>query len=161
VEYLELRFLDVDPFSPLGVSEETLAVLHLFVLDGLMKPSGSGTTEELQPYLDAAGKTALADPSAFLEQTSGGSESVILLTRARERLEALRPLAHQLDSSRHARYVPVLEASIARTIDPSNLPSHRLLRAFEASGLGWTEFGMNTARTLTEGERHEMECVCV
>jgi len=157
VEYLELRFLDVDPFSPRGISEETLIVLHLFVLDALMTPSGGGTTDELKSHLEATEEVALIDPSSFFEPGLDGNKNTLPLARTRKRLEALMPLARQLDADRDPRYVPTLEKQIARTIDPSRLPSSRFLRAFEDSGSSWTEFGMNTARILTKGEQHAMD----
>jgi len=54
-----------------------------------------------------------------------------------------------------------LESFIARTTNPSGLPSVRLLHDFEASRSSWTAFGMNTAQVLNRGEQHAMDCAIV
>jgi glutamate--cysteine ligase len=150
VEYIELRFLDVDPFSPLGISEETIRLLHLFILDGLMRPSGPGTTEELGRSLDEAEDAALAHPT-----NRWGPGSAERFRSAQTRLESLRTLARRLDSgSGNTDQLPIyemaLEEAIAKTKNPGRLPAARLLAAFEAAGKDWTEFGMEMAARYVE-----------
>jgi glutamate--cysteine ligase len=157
VEYLELRFLDVDPFSPLGVSEETLNVLHLFILDALMTPSNNTTLKALEDALDATELAALTAPSTLTQPTLDQRQSRPLLKQARQRLEALHPLARKLDMNSATHYVSALNDFIGRTTDASSLPSARLLHDFVASRASWTEFGMDTARLLGKGESHAMD----
>lgn len=165
VEYLELRFLDVDPFSPQGISEATLNLLHLFVLDGLMTPSGNGTRAAIDKHLDATEGAALSIPQAFFEPALDDGRSRLRLEQAHQRLEALRPLARRLDANSSTHYLCVLESFIARTTNPSSLPSVRLLHDFEASRSSWTAFGMesgtNPAQVLNRGEQHAMDYAIV
>ncbi len=141
VEYLELRFLDMDPFASEGVTMETLMLLSLFIRDGIEKPAGSGSPAEIGLYLEAAEETALTDPSGADDKR---------FSRTRARLESLRSLARALDGEDDAgagiRYSDVLENAVGMTVDPGRLPSARLLEAFRAGGRDWTTFGMETAR---------------
>ncbi len=153
IEYLELRFVDVDPFSAGGISAETLTLFALFIHDGLRRPSGPGSTRELGLHLDAAEEAAIMPPPAL----SGARERTAILSnadtqriiRTRKRLESLRPLARSLDGETDAGggpgYQDVLEEAIDRTLDPGRLPSARILEAFESSGKDWTLFGMEMA----------------
>ncbi|MBY5990571.1 glutamate--cysteine ligase [Ferrimonas balearica] len=45
VEYIEVRALDVNPFAPLGITEDQVLLLDLFLLDGLLEPQPSQTDE--------------------------------------------------------------------------------------------------------------------
>jgi glutamate--cysteine ligase len=144
IEYLELRFPDVDPFDARGISATTLTLLALFVKDGLMRPSGAGGTRELVRRLEAAERAALMPLAA----PRGRTARAAILCAARARLEALRPLARRLDDEEGAKdpsYAGALEEMIDRTMDPGRLPAARLLEALESSGRDWTSFGAGIA----------------
>lgn len=162
IEYLELRFVDVDPFSAGGVSAETLKLLALFIHDDLRRPSGPGSARDLGLHLDAAEEAAIMPLPSLPGQTahaalSGARERTAILSnadtqriiRTRRRLESLRPLAKKLDAENgtgeEPGYHDVLEEAIDRTLDPGRLPSARILEAFESSGKDWTSFGIETA----------------
>jgi glutamate--cysteine ligase len=149
VEYLELRFFDIDPFDPNGISPRTLALLELFIRDDLSRPPGSGSTGELGVHLDSAEAAALfsvrGPRRSSPERAAGGP----LLSRARVRLESLMPLARNLDAAAAVpgiSYRDALEEALEMTGNPALLPSARLLAAFEESGIDWTSFGLETAR---------------
>ncbi len=156
IEYLELRFVDVDPFSAGGISAGTLTLLALFINDGLRRPSGPGSTIDLGLHLDAAEEAALAALPGARERTAilsnADTQGII---RTRKRLESLRPLARSLDGENDTGggpgYQDVLEEAIDLTLDPGRLPSARVLEAFESSGKDWTSFGMEVAASQASG----------
>jgi glutamate--cysteine ligase len=134
IEYVELRFLDVDPFSPLGVSEDTLRLMHMFILDGLMRASGAGSPEELGGSLEEAEAAALA-----------GSAHADRLAEARRRLDSLEPIALELDRAGGGDYRAVLDGAVGKTAYPARLPSARLLAAIGSAGGDWTRLGLDVA----------------
>ena len=149
VEYLELRFIDVDPFDPNGISPRTLALLEMFIRDGLARPAGSGTALELGGHLGAAEAAALYPVRGLQRSASEPSAGEPLFSRARARLESLEGLARGLDAAAMApgiSYCGALEEAIEGMENPALLPSARLLTAFEESRMDWTSFGMHLAR---------------
>ena len=148
IEYVELRFLDVDPFSPLGISGETLRLAHLFILDNVTKNSGAGTQPELGAWLDEADAAALLDPmepathGAFGTPRRDGAAFSDLLGRTRRRLESLEPIARELARNTGDGYLAVLDGAIRQTEHPALLPSARLLSALADCGGDWTRLGI-------------------
>ena len=47
VEYVEVRCLDLDPFSPIGIREETIRFLDVFLLHCLLKESPDDSPDEI------------------------------------------------------------------------------------------------------------------
>ena len=149
VGYLELRFLDVDPFTPTGVSEEGLRLMHLFILDGLARPTAPRPTAVLGEDLDRAACAARMDPRAL---------DPALLAALGARLDELERWALALDRLEPGgRYLQSLDVYRARVVDPSLLPSARLAAAFESSGMDWTAFGLHIANPLSKGASHALD----
>jgi glutamate--cysteine ligase len=150
VGYLELRFIDVDPFSVAGVAGEALLLIHLFVVDGLMRASDPRTNAVLRRDLQAAVTTALKDPL--------GLRSDPILAVAGRRLAQLEEWAGALDATTaHSPYSGALRLYSRRLADPDTLSSARLARALAESGLDWTSFGAQTAARLRQGAMHALE----
>ena len=145
IEYVELRFLDVDPFSPLGISEETLMLFRLFIIDGLRRASGRGSAAEIEAHLDAAEAAALLNPRETDGHTTGETAAATYhgaLALTRVRLESLIPLAEEMDRG-GAGNRDVLAGTIERTLHPGALPHARLLSILD--GGDWTRLGMEMA----------------
>ncbi len=148
IEYVELRFLDVDPFSPTGVSGETLRLAHLFILDDLARVSGAGARREVSTFLDEADAAALAHPREpaahddFGPKRREGAALSDRLAGTRRRLESLEPIARELSRGGGDDYLAVLEGAIRRTQRPALLPSARLLSALADHGGDWTRLGL-------------------
>src|SRR5207237_1732682 len=47
VEYVEVRLMDLDPFCPIGIGEQTIRFLDIFLLHCLLRESPSDTPQEL------------------------------------------------------------------------------------------------------------------
>ncbi|BDU71571.1 glutamate--cysteine ligase family protein [Mesoterricola silvestris] len=144
--YLELRFLDVDPFTPAGVSMDGLRLTHLFILDGLARPTAPRSTAALAVDLDRAAAAARTEPGALDPGPVGA------------RLDRLEGWARALDDLEPGdRYLQSLDDYRARVASPSLLPSARLAAAFASSGLDWTAFGLHTANAFSKGVNHAMD----
>lgn len=146
IQYLELRFFDVDPFSPVGISHDAMRVMQLFVLDGLTRVSHPRTNAELSAILGRADSAALADP---LVETPARK-----LPGIPERLESLAPFARALGHEWEASL-----ASFSRALMvPLESASARIARSFLDSGLSWTEFGARLASGASEEAYHDRAC---
>lgn len=62
VTYLECRSFDLDPFHHLGISQETLDIIHLFILALLWLDSPQQVTKELETAKDLNHQIALSHP---------------------------------------------------------------------------------------------------
>lgn len=99
MEYIEVRCLDLDPFSPVGVNEAQIDFLDLFLLDCLLSDSPRIGDEECERLDDN-----------YKDVVSNGRYRELKLCRAGERtpvseaatdiLAQLEPLAELLDSWR-------------------------------------------------------------
>lgn len=150
VSYLELRFLDVDPCRFTGVSAAGLRLMHLFILEALLRPTGPRDGASLGEDLRRSAEVAGMDP---LKPLDGDC-----LANLRTRLAALEGWARRLDALvPGAPYVRALEGYQACAQDPLQLPSARLAQRFQDAGGDWTAFGIQTALLQTKGVRHELD----
>jgi glutamate--cysteine ligase len=150
IGHLELRFVDVDPFSSSGVAEETLRLIHLVLLDGLTRASKPRTTASLRHDVEAAAAVALRNPLEI------AADSLLGVTA--RRVSRLETWAQRLDTTEVTRpYARSLHIFRGRLADPRNLPSARLARALAESGEDWTSFGVRTAQRLRHGVDHALE----
>ena len=143
-EYLELRFFDVDPFVVEGISEDALRLMHLIVLDALVRPSSSPSHDALRAALRETADAAMSDPLHGLENER--------FARLESRLSKLEPWAQRLDLVEHkGDYSRVLRSFRDRAANPRLLPSPTLARQFQSSARDWTSFGVNTALLHRQG----------
>ncbi len=129
VGYLEVRALDVDPFSPVGIDIDTMRFVEAFLWLCLLADSPPMSDADLSCC--DADHTAVARegrrPGLVLE---GGRR---LDAWARELLSALEPVCAALDDSSRG-YNAALERQYARLHDPEQTPSARLLALIRARG---------------------------
>ncbi len=148
IGYLELRFLDVDPWSPVGVAAETLRLLQLFVLDGLHRPSPPRSSARLAADLQASGLVALRDPRALVPGDPA-------LVSAERRLAALAPWAERRDGGAEGAYAASLRRFQKLLAHPATHPAAVLARRLGASGADWTSFGVSLARAQVRSAHRE------
>lgn len=143
VGWVELRVADVDPFHAAGVSRVALRLLHLFILDGLFRPSDAPGRAAREESLDAAQKTALLNPLSIR-----GVEWAAVLERARVRLSGLYTWAERLEAEGAGGYMEALAHHASILAEPSTLAAPRLARLLADGGLSWTGQGVGTASAL-------------
>lgn len=96
VEYIEVRCLDLDPFSPVGVNEEQIDFLDLFLLDCLLTDSPWVDDEECI-MLDDNYKDVIASGRNREQALCQGDRRITTGDAAARLLESLVPLAELLD----------------------------------------------------------------
>ena len=140
VEYVEVRSIDVDPFSKCGIDAVTIRFLDLLLLYCLLQDSPKlnsiecpQTTFNLQQTV----KNGRA-PDATIEWQG---KTVKLKEWGLNILENLQPLANMLDSL-HATdaYQACLDLQRAKLKDSSLTPSAQILKTMSESNITFAEF---------------------
>ncbi|NMT63225.1 glutamate--cysteine ligase [Marinobacter orientalis] len=155
VEYIEVRCLDLDPFSPVGVNESQIDFLDLFLMDCLLSDSPRIDDDECDRlddnYQDVVARGR--DPELTLCRAG---EPVAVSDAATAVLDRLEPLAEQLDGwNRDDTYRRALNDQRAKLADPLQVPSARVLEAMESSGMGHREWGLEISRRHQQTLRNE------
>ncbi len=144
IEYVELRTLDLDPYSATGVNETELMFAEIFLLHALIADSPPIVAAE-RPLIDH-NHDAVArrgrEPGLVLRRGGG---AVTLATWAGELLDAMRPVAELLDDDQR-RYSGALAECARRVAEPESCPSAVVLADMRAQGQSLAEFGLSLAQ---------------
>lgn len=153
VEYVEVRCLDLDPFSPVGVNEAQVDFLDLFLLDCLLSESPRIARSECD-RLDDMFKDVVNEGRANNLVLPGSS--VPLRTLAGDLLDQLQPLAEQLDTlSGGFVYSEALAVQKRKVEQPELLPSNQVMTAMTQSGLGHRDWVLELSAQHQQALRAE------
>ncbi|MEZ5453848.1 MAG: glutamate--cysteine ligase [Thiothrix sp.] len=140
IAYVELRSIDVNAFHPAGMTRRQLFFLEVFMHFCLLQESPLVTADEFQAINDNQMLTAHRgrDPDVRL---SCMGESVLLRDKARELLEAMRPVAELLNAV-HSEdcYTDCLDSQIQLAWNAGITPSARMLEEMHANQESFFEF---------------------
>lgn len=140
VQYLELRSVDVNPFDPLGVSEQQLRFIQLFIIFCCLQDSPAFDAVE-RKMIDANLLVTAhrgREPGLKLQTPSGEKQ---LTTWAQELVEQLLPLAEILDKPHeNAPYRTACEAQLELIDDAEKTPSAIILRMMDENNEGFYHF---------------------
>lgn len=145
VEYVEVRCLDLDPFSPVGVSADTSRFIDVFLLYCLLADSPQDTAESIAH--NNANQLAVAErgraPGLTLHSDTGNP--VLLTDTGNELVSALRPIATAMDSACDTSdYSAAVESAHAALEDSTLTPSARVLSAMAREwGNSYSKFALN------------------
>jgi glutamate--cysteine ligase len=136
VEYIEVRAMDLDPFSAIGIAPSTCLFLDVYLLYCLLSESPPDSKEEIAAVGRNKQKVAARgrEPGLKLER---GSEKVSLRDWGCEVLRGCEPIAQALDDARsgtHGKnaHSDALASAIASLEDPGKPPSARMLAEMHA-----------------------------
>jgi len=153
VEYIEVRCLDLDPFSPLGVNREQIDFLDLFLLDCLLSDSpriGDAECERLDDnYKDVVARGR--DASLTLCQEAGRIPAMEAASGLLDRLESLAEVLD--DWTGTESYTTALAAQKGSLAN--GVPSNRVLDAMRSSGLGHRDWVMEMSLRHQQTLRNE------
>lgn len=150
VEYIEVRCLDLDPFSPVGMNEQQIDFLDLFLLDCLLSDSPRIGDDECERLDDNYKDVVSRGRSPELTLCDGRGPTTVGESALRL-LDRLQGLAGQLDGlAGGGTYRNALAAQRAKVENPELLPSAQVLQAMKTSGLGHRDWGMEMARQHRE-----------
>ena len=129
VEYIEVRLMDLDPFEPVGINAQTMRFLDVFLLHCLLSDSPKDTPQEIAELKHNQHQTAARGREPGLKLKRGGQD-VLLTGWGAEVLAQCAPIAAALDAAHGGtQYSDTLTAASAALLDPSTLPSARVLAA--------------------------------
>jgi glutamate--cysteine ligase len=128
VEYVEVRLMDLDPFSPIGITAQTIRFLDIFLLHCLLHDSPKDSPASIA--ILSRNRHAVAqrgrEPGLELEKDDGST--IRLPDWGRELLDECEPVAAALDAAHGgAGYAQVLEQARRLLEDPALTPSARVL----------------------------------
>ncbi len=151
VEYVEVRAMDLDPFSPVGITADTIRFLDVFLLHCLL----SDSPPDSRPEIEAVGRNKLRaaargrEPGLRLDRDG---KMVELREWGSEVLGGCKAIAAALDSAHGGTaYRGALAAAAKAVDDPASLPSARVLAEMrESHGSSYARFGL--ARSLAHAK---------
>ncbi|WNO08983.1 glutamate--cysteine ligase [Teredinibacter sp. KSP-S5-2] len=151
VEYIEVRCLDVDPFSPLGISETQVRFLDTFLVACALQASPECDREE-SDVIAANQKRVVnqgRDPELLL--TGRDNKPVKLRDWGLNIIDTLRPVAELLDTvHKTSLYQESVEIQRNKLLAPETTPSARVLSTMESRDQNYLEFALQNSR-----EHHE------
>ncbi|RDV25156.1 glutamate--cysteine ligase [Alteromonas aestuariivivens] len=146
VKYIEVRALDVNPFSPIGISQEQMDFLDVFLLTCLLLPSPEMTAEQLKESTDNLNKVVLEGRKPGLELSRDG-EAITLQQWASDLLEHFGQAAQILDKANSCeRYSLSVNIQRARVADPDKTLSGQLLQRLLANDTDNGRLGLELAQ---------------
>ncbi len=141
VEYVEVRLMDLNPFCMVGIDQETMRVLDIFLMHCLLSDSANDTPEEIAANARNQLRTAVRgrEPGLLLER---GGEEISLTDWGSAILSECPPIAAALDSANGgSAYRDALAAANAALANPDSTPSARILekmlRSHDGSYVGF------------------------
>jgi glutamate--cysteine ligase len=133
VEYIEVRAMDLDPFSPIGITAQTVRFLDVFLLHCLLADSPPDTPAEIETMNRNKQRVAARgrEPGLRLEN---GTQSIELREWGGQVLRECEPIADALDQAHGGNaHRDALAAAMAALQNPDSLPSARQLAEMEQS----------------------------
>ena len=140
VQYLELRSVDVNPFDPLGVNEQQLRFIQLFIIFCCLQDSPAFDAAERKMIDDNLLLTAHRgrEPGLKLDTPDGKKQ---LTLWAHELVEQIIPLAEILDKScANSPYRDACDAQFELINDAEKTPSATILRLMGENNEGFFHF---------------------
>ena len=135
IEYVEVRCVDVSPFSPVGIDASQIRFLDTFLLFCLLEESAPCTDEEQASQ--AANLEAVVNRGrmpGLLLQTDTGEKPMTLW--AGELLSQFEQVASLLDQANASTlYSASMKQQLAAVTDPELTPSARILREMREQDL--------------------------
>lgn len=156
VSYIEVRALDVDPFSDVGISEQHFYFLDVFLLYCVVAPSELMDRDSYQQTEDNLGAVVLQgrDPELRLQN---GDRALSIPQWAGELFEQFKEVAKVLDEANDtSAYSDAIEAQWLKVESPDETPSGRWLNHLLANQQDNGRYGVELAEQyrselLTQG----------
>jgi len=131
VQYVEVRAMDLDPFSAIGITAATARFLDVFLLHCLLTDSPPDTPREIEAV--GRNKQLVAalgrEPGLRLDRNR---QLVELREWAGQVLAECKPIAAALDAAHGgSAHDAALSAAVGALDDPASLPSARVLREMQ------------------------------
>jgi len=148
IEYVEIRSLDISPFDPSGINQNTMRFIEAFLIYCLLEDSpriGDAALNEISANHSATAKRG-RDPELRLLR---GGESVRLQDWSTEILNKVAAVAEVIDSG-GGSYVDSVNLMRQLVEDPAATPSARVLSDLEETHSSFFEYVLALAENYSE-----------
>ena len=146
VEYIEVRALDVNPFSPLGVEASQMAFLDVFLLTCVLNPSAAMTEAQMVEANFNMDQIVLQGRKPYLNLQKDG-EAIPMKVWCEQLFAQYRKVAALLDKANgHDKHSSAVEDAWQRVCDPSLTPSGKILDWLLANNQDNGALGMQLAQ---------------
>ena len=140
IEYVEVRCLDLDPFSPVGIDQHTICFLDLLLLHCLFEDSAPLSKHGIREINHNLQRVVLEGRRPELKRLDGNSQT--LTEEGSRLLDDLVTLAMLLDGTESTAYKDALCYQRSKFSNPENTPSARTLHMMEEHDGSFFEFAM-------------------
>lgn len=150
VEYVEVRCLDLDPFTLLGIDSTTIRFLDTFLLSCLLSESPLSNKREQCEIIHNKNLTVYQgrDPLLHLRHRD---QSIPLKEWGRKILTDLYPIASLLDAAHGGNSYEVAVAKMNTRIEqPALTPSARVIDEMSTHNESYIQFGIRWAKQHAE-----------
>ena len=148
VENLEVRLMDLNPFLPVGIDEQTMRFLDVFLLHCLLSDSPPDSPAEIEALKRNQHLVAERGREPGLKLACGGME-VALTDWAAQVLGELPALARALDEALGGDgHQAAVQAAQQALHNPALLPSARVLAALPGYGDSYVAFMLDRSQQI-------------
>ncbi|MCR9105584.1 MAG: glutamate--cysteine ligase [Gammaproteobacteria bacterium] len=142
IEYVEVRCVDVSPFSAVGLDDAQIRFIDTFLLYCLLEDSPLCTDEQQTEVSANLGLIVNRGREPGLQLSRDGS-AVARDDWAMQLLDAMQPVAALFDEAEgHALHGAALQAQRSKVEDPELTPSARILREMREQDLPFMRLAM-------------------
>ena len=150
VSYIEVRALDVNPFSSLGIEREQFDFLDVFLLTCLLKPSEELNEISFKESDDNLSRVVLEGRKPGLSLCRNG-ESIAMQEWAMDLFEDFRQVAKVLDKANGtSRHSQACEREWQKVLAPDTTPSGRWLNQLLENDWDNGDLGLKLANQYAE-----------
>lgn len=147
VEYLEIRLLDLDPFSPIGVEESRLYFIHILLLYCMISESPRATEDEMKDWYKNQEIVTWEGRKKGVSVNYLG-KSITLQDLIYQILFELQPLVDLLDGNdANGPYSKSWESQWEKWMDPTLLGSMSQELDLNIHKISFRELGFNLAKS--------------
>ncbi len=147
VEYIEVRCLDVDPITPLGLTREQVYFLDTFLLYCALKDSPDTNPDESAVILNnqKAVVSRGREPGLLLENYGNGKISAT--DWANNLIKNMQPVAELLDANQNTQaHQRALESQGKKVSNSALTPSAKMLHTLESDQQSFAEYALALAK---------------
>ncbi|ARU93192.1 glutamate--cysteine ligase [Tatumella citrea] len=137
IEYIEVRSLDVNPFTPIGINEEQIRFLDMFLIWCALADAPEMSVDELQCTRGNWNRVVMEGRKPGLKLSAGCGEQIYSLQEAGHQMFAgLQRIARVLDAPNgDEAYQQVCRRLLESIDDPAKTYSAKILQDMQQQGL--------------------------
>jgi len=150
VEYIEVRCLDLNPFEPVGISEQQIRFLDCFLLFCLLEESPASSEHEYQQLQENQRRMVYRGRDPSLDLYHFGKERAAR-EWGQEIITKLEPIAALLDGySNKGNYTKTVKLEAKKLHNPELTPSASVIKSMQEQDVTFYRWAMNASLSNRE-----------